>query len=84
MSTATTTRTMPARFASTCGACGTRIAKGSPIAYRPGFLANHETCGNPTTPGAPRRGAGRSRTFVDRSGRFYGRCEDAPCCGCCS
>lgn len=50
----TAARTLAARFASDCGACGMPIAVGDPIRYTRGAPANHVACGDPTRdPNAP-------------------------------
>ena len=86
MTDTSTARPMAARFASTCGACGAAITKGSPILYTPGMVANHNVCGDPTEPQPARSSRGRSTRRPIYSGARYtgGRCthEDYPCCGC--
>jgi hypothetical protein len=77
-------RHMSARFSSVCGGCGGRIAKGAPIRYVKGLAATHEACGDPlgNAPAMVRT----ARNGWARAGSWkaqYGRCEDAPCCGCC-
>jgi hypothetical protein len=75
------TKTMPARFSSTC-TCGEPIHRGETIRYTPGMVATHDACGDPTEDAAPTRARaarGRGRRPV-----MFFRCthEDYPCCGC--
>jgi hypothetical protein len=70
-------RTMTARYRGTCTTCGAAIARGTEIVwagrgltYHAGQCADHHDAD--ATPA--------ERTWKQR----YGRCEDAPCCGCCS
>ena len=86
---------MTARFASTCAATGTQIAAGDTIDYD--RARKKATLVAKAAPGtAPPEPEGR--TMRARYGSHYtrfaggaeaftskrGRCEDAPCCGCCS
>jgi len=86
---------MNARFASNCPACRTRIQKGAPI-VKSGRRYVHERCGGfqPTAYQQGDHSPGAIASHYDRrgvytaSGEYLGtsgpRCEDAPCCGCCS
>lgn len=86
---------MTARFASTCAATGAQINPGDTIdwdkAAKKATLVSRGT-------GQPAQAAPQGRTMRARYGSHYarfssgaevftnkrGRCEDAPCCGCCS
>lgn len=88
--------TITAKFPSTCTACAGRILKGQTIEWVKGQkTARHTSCadgggvaivgGAATTARAGRwsrytRFAGGAEVFMNERGR----CEDAPCCGCCS
>ena len=77
---------MKAKFAGTCSRTGARINKGDEIIYdtytRTAYITNEDD--------TPRiRSDYVSHVFNFGSGREYyrnkaGRCEDAPCCGCCT
>jgi hypothetical protein len=69
MRTTTEPRAMTARYRGKCRTCAGAIAPGDPISYD-GRNARH--AGECTD----NRG---EQTWKQR----YGRCEDAPCCGCC-
>jgi hypothetical protein len=80
-------RTMAARYPGTCRRCRRPIEPGDPIRYGGRGLTYHlaDACA-----GAPGDEAG-DRVSVVRfsSGATFtrnsrGRCEDAPCCGCCT
>jgi hypothetical protein len=76
---------MKAKYSGKCRACGDRFGAGADIVYTrsapKGLKTVHSAC------------AGVSSNFYADSdsaargvGDFYsnnGRCEDAPCCGCC-
>ena len=77
---------MNARYAGQCGECGQRFPAGASIDYDrnapKGLKAFHADCDNAAT------GENRIMEITTASGTFYqregGRCEDAPCCGCCT
>ena len=80
-----------AKFASQCGTCGRRIAKGDQIEWTRGLPAVHAGCatgtgradGLVTVPGDNRLFA-RTRHGLRAGYESTGqRCIDAPCCGCC-
>ena len=79
-----------ARFSSVCPDCGSRIAAGSKVEWRKGDKARHVNCSNTSTPALESRGSesGIVYTRFSSVAEVYrnrkGRCEDAPCCGCCS
>jgi hypothetical protein len=82
-----TIRTITARRADTCGAqeCGqpTRaIRAGEQINYGGPGAVTHAGC---EAVEAPRSSSRRSygRRTRTRTRYAYGKCEDAPCCGCC-
>lgn len=68
-------RTMTARFAGTCRDCRLEILVGDPIVWAKGRGARHTNCEHVAESGE----RADTRTWKQR----YGRCEDAPCCGCC-
>lgn len=91
--------TMTARFASTCAATGAQIAAGDTIEYdratkRATLVKKAD--GSEPQPAAPHGRYMRQRLgrYGSHHARFSsgaeayvnkrGRCEDAPCCGCCS
>ena len=70
-------RIITARRADTCGDCGAAIAAGTRINYGGPGAVSHAAC-QPID--APRASYRRSRyAYTPRRGK----CEDAPCCGCC-
>jgi hypothetical protein len=72
------TRIMRARYPGRCAATGARIKPGSTIYY------------DPATKRATLAPVLNSITFIGEHGPSHftrnsrGRCEDAPCCGCCT
>lgn len=70
---------MRAKFAGTCSRTGARINKGDEIIFdtitRTAYITNEDD--------TPRINSIRfgDKTFYRNS---KGRCEDAPCCGCCT
>lgn len=81
----TTARTMTARYRGTCLTCAGTIIPGDEITYAGRGLTYHagECADNRDPDAAPtsRRGRSTGRRYVST---YRGRCEDAPCCGCCS
>ena len=81
---------MTARFAGSCSECGQRFEAGTEIDYHrnapKGQKAMHVDC-NAVGP-MKRDYQTVSYEVRTASGTFYqnraGRCEDAPCCGCCT
>lgn len=88
-------RTLTARYPGTCQRCRRPIAQGDVIRYGGPGRTYHlaDACPGPAGPeladeladelarpehGSPRPFYGRRNTT-----RARGRCEDAPCCGCC-
>jgi len=83
-------KTMPAKFASTCSRTGQRIQRGQMIVYDTAtktasllsFEGRHNETGDYIRPDYV------SHVIDFGSGQYYrnknGRCEDAPCCGCCT
>ncbi len=76
------------RYAQACADCGAQVNAGAGILNRNGrrWAVTHEDC---TAPGnTPRPPVRRMVGWRTSGGTFYtnanGRCEDAPCCGCCS
>ena len=89
-------RTIIAKYPGECraGECArdTRaIREGEYIKHAGPGLTAHAGCPDPDPARVPpprprpgRRGSyGRSRYTRPSGARRYGRCEDAPCCGCC-
>jgi len=72
------TKTMPARYPGKCARTGARINPGDPIIY------------NTTTRRAELVTGAHTVTLYGENGPQHftrnnaGRCEDAPCCGCCT
>ncbi len=84
-----TVKTMTARYAGACNNCPHAVKAGETIRYAGRGLVSHAECGDPA---APAEGTVRAATAPYRGRRSapprgytrgYGRCEDAPCCGCC-
>lgn len=77
-------RTMLARYRGKCVATGRQINPGDTITYQRGVGSTLVT----STTAAPPEGRYISHVFRTSGGEFYrnknGRCEDAPCCGCCT
>ena len=73
------------KFAGTCAACGERFPAGTPIDYDRraprGRKARHVDCASPDAPSVSYEVRTSGGTFYQNRG---GRCEDAPCCGCCT
>jgi hypothetical protein len=73
-------RTMTARFAGTCADTGASIAPGDTISY--------DRSTRRTVLLLQRAAVYVSDVIETSGGVFYrnkrGRCEDAPCCGCCT
>lgn len=98
-STPRVSRWMALRYAGTCHVCGSRVAAGQTGYYdqttrditcsamtcaQVDGLTRDEWHGSPTTGAwlpvlSDRRIGAPATTWKQR----YGRCEDAPCCGCC-
>lgn len=75
-------RVITARYTGTCGKCKEPIAKGSQINYGGKGRTSHEACG-PVDTAAPVNGYNRRSAYYGTNSRGRGKCEDAPCCGCC-
>jgi hypothetical protein len=84
-------RTITARFAGACRRCGGEIAVGDTIRFGGRGLTYHlaADCGTTLIDvgyGPPRRVS--TAYFPSTGETIYrnarGRCEDAPCCGCCT
>ena len=82
---------MAAKYSGTCKHCGGGIAKGEQIEWSKGQGASHADCARMrATKRTPMTGArvhtvqfnGGDSTVYTRNAN--GRCEDAPCCGCCT
>ncbi len=74
------------RYAGTCIECGSTVPANGGTVKREGskWYVRHLVCdGDPSPDGTPRVIETRTSggTFI-RNAR--GRCEDAPCCGCCT
>ncbi len=91
----TTMKRMNSRFDGKCASCQERFAAGTLIDYNRaaprGRKASHADCDNPNEGSkalAPAFDENRMIEIRTSSGSFYqragGRCEDAPCCGCCT
>jgi hypothetical protein len=88
MSTTTAPRAMIARYRGTCLTCAATIIPGDEILYAGRGLIYHAgPCADERDPDAAptsRRGRSTARPYYGAGRRPRGRCEDAPCCGCCS
>jgi hypothetical protein len=93
MSTTTTARILTAKFPGTCPACKGRIVRGTEIRHEGRGLAYHTHCESTGAAPLPPRYSARTRVNTFRFGgsdnttytrNSRGRCEDAPCCGCCT
>ena len=73
-------RTLTARFAGECRGCDTMIEPGDLIVNLGRGRNYHVNC---RTRGNPSYEVRLSSGFVGYVNR-NGRCEDAPCCGCCT
>lgn len=80
------TRTMLARYSSACAKTGEPIRPGDTIEYNPTTRKATLVSRGTSSPGP--EGRYISNVFRTSGGTFYrnknGRCEDAPCCGCCT
>ena len=78
-------RTMVAKYAGKCVVTGAAIRPGDTITYSKGAGS---TLVSRAAQGAPAEGRYISDVIRTSGGTFYrnkrGRCEDAPCCGCCT
>ena len=85
--TTTTPRTMEARYRGTCLTCAGAIIPGDTITYAGRGLTYHAgECTDERNPDArptSRRGRSTARPYYGAGRSYRGRCEDAPCCGCC-
>jgi hypothetical protein len=101
-------KTMMAKYAGKCAACGEPIKRGEQICFFGRGRAEHKTCTEgadddeqefgedeqaglePGTLASDRRLAKRGLSVIRFSSgavmtqNAKGRCEDAPCCGCCT
>ena len=75
-------QTSPNRFAGTCAACGTRVAARAGTLQRVGpvWTVYHLACRD----GAAQVYEVRTSSGWTGTRNVRGRCEDAPCCGCCT
>lgn len=87
MPATTAPRTMTARYRGTCLTCSGTILPGDDIVYAGRSLTYHTgECAeqrDPDATPAPRRSRSTGRRYYGAGPRARGRCEDAPCCGCC-
>jgi hypothetical protein len=73
---------MKNRYAGACGSCGGTVppSAGTVVKHGRRWSVRHWTCAN--------QQEARVITIRTSGGTFYrntaGRCEDAPCCGCCT
>jgi hypothetical protein len=86
---------MKAKYSGKCRSCGDRFAPGADIVYTKsapkGRKTVHSACAGVSSDFyADNASAARGASYEVRTsgGTFYrnyaGRCEDAPCCGCCT
>lgn len=76
-------RVITARRADTCGDCAGSIRAGEQINYGGPGAVSHERCKPLESSRGTRRRSGAYASSGARMSSRYGRCEDAPCCGCC-
>lgn len=88
--------TITAKFSSVCPSCGQTISAGDQVEWMRGTQATHAGCKRVirAVERFKRQSTGRSHRYGSSYTRFAsgaevftnrrGRCEDAPCCGCCS
>ena len=79
--------TMTAKYPGRCKGCGGSIVRGEEIEWSRGKGARHVDCGSSRLRAPSRRVhtvqfGGSDDTVYTRN--VNGRCEDAPCCGCCT
>lgn len=78
-------KTLIAKYKSTCFECGQAITPGQKIKFYGSHHSEHENC---QTAGESSGQSAGVVTFQTSGGSFTrnsrGRCEDAPCCGCCT
>jgi hypothetical protein len=77
------------KYPGRCAKCGANVAAGAGTLQRArggGWSVLHVDCHAASS--SPARGAVRVNTIRTSGGTFTrnirGRCEDAPCCGCCT
>lgn len=73
---------MTNKYPGTCTGCGHHVAAGAGRAFKLGTrwaVSHNGTCSTTRNPVAMPRRAGHERSYKE----VHGRCEDAPCCGCC-
>jgi hypothetical protein len=82
-------RELSAKYPGTCSSCGGAIHRGAVIWHGGRGLAVHAGCDTaglelrPAGSGSRTGGRGRRSSRYGVTSRGRGRCEDAPCCGCC-
>ena len=81
MTTTTTPRTMIARYPGRCMSCAGTIHRGSRIAYHGRGRIDCYDCLDSDQAGVTTIRFSSGAVVTQRRS---GRCEDAPCCGCCS
>ena len=79
---------MKAKYHGTCRSCGDRFLSGADIVYTrsapKGRKTVHADCaGNTANAYADTASAARGVSYANDFYSNNGRCEDAPCCGCC-
>jgi hypothetical protein len=74
--------TSPNRYAGTCAVCSTRVAARAGTLRRVGaaWTVAHLACAS----GSPQVYEVRTSSGWTGTRNVRGRCEDAPCCGCCT
>ena len=72
------------KYAGKCGVCGTRVPVRGGNLFKVGnrWAVAHITCGDTGTPQVHEYYFPTTGFSETRNSR--GRCEDAPCCGCCT
>ena len=81
---------MSNRYPGPCAGCGKRVpARAGTLKKEAGrWAVRHAECAGASDPGYFPRPSRRVIEIRTSGGTFYrnaaGRCEDAPCCGCCT
>ena len=78
------------KYPGTCGSCGGRVARHDGTLHRNGrrWTVTHVECSAASDYPEDSNPRNVSHVYRTSGGTFYqnkrGRCEDAPCCGCCT
>ncbi len=80
---------MSNRYPGQCNECGSKVRKGAGVAVKAASGRWIVLCAAHSGASSSGTAAGRVSDHFEIGGRSYyrntrGRCEDAPCCGCCT